>query len=241
MLNFNGAGEQKEFGGGNGPIPPKSIVKVRMAVREPSDKKRSSIHPMLTISSADNNNHYLDCEFEVMTGRFAGVKVWQNFIVSGSEKATAISMAFLRAVIEASRGIDPKDASPLATQARILSDWRDFSGMEFPVMIGVKKPKVGDQYINNEIMRAITPDKAEYRQVMAGGEIVSDLPIPAIPEGGQSTQQGAPAWGAAQQPAPPTQQSPPPAWAGAQAPPPVQSPPPPQQSSPAGSKKPAWA
>lgn len=234
MLNFNGAGEQKEFGGGNGPIPPKSIVKVRMSVREPSDKKRSSIHPMLTISSADNNNHYLDCEFEVVTGRFAGVKVWQNFIVSGSEKATAISMAFLRAVIEASRGIDPKDASPLATQARTLSDWRDFSGMEFPVMVGVKKPKVGDQYINNEIMRAITPDKAEYRQVMAGGEIVSDLPIPAIPDGGQQTQHGAPAWGSTTQ-ASAQAPSQAPAWSGAPAPPP------PQQSAPAGGKKPAWA
>jgi len=232
MLNFNNAGEQRE-GGSNGPIPPKSIVKVKITVREPSEKKRSTIHPALTVSAANNSNHYLACEFVVASGTYAGVKIWQNFIVSGSEKAVNISMAFLKAALEAVRGIKPTDSTPAATAARQLNDWRDFNGMELPVMVGIKKPAAGDQYINNEIMRAVTPDKPEYQQVMAGGEMISNLPIPETPQSAQSAK--AEPWGTpATQPNQPAAQ--PPAWG--QAPPQTAQP---GQSTPPPANKPAWA
>ncbi len=115
-------------------------------------------------------------------------------------------MAFLRAALESARGIDPKDSSQGATQARQLNSWLDFDGLEFPVVVGIQKPKAGDQYINNEISRAVTPDKPEYQQVMSGGEVISDNPIPEIPQaGGQqaggtgtTTNQQTGQWGANQ-------------------------------------------
>ncbi len=204
MINFNNAGEQKEGGGGNGPIPAKSIVKVRVTVRKPGPTKASDIDPILTIS--EKGNHYLDCEFEVISGTYEGVKIWPKYVVSGSEKATIISMAFLRAALESARGIDPKDSSQGATQARQLNGWLDFSGLELPVVVGVEKPKAGAQYITNSIMRALTPDKPEYQQVMSGGEVISDTPIPEIPQGagngaatsGQPAAQQNQQWGAGQ-------------------------------------------
>lgn len=232
MLNFNNAEEQKEVGSGNGPIPPKSIVKVKMTVREPSEKKRSNIHQVLTVSATNTSNHFLDCEFEVVAGTYEGLKIWQNYVVSGSEKATNISMSFLRAVLESARGIQPTDSSPQATQARQLNDWRDFTGMEFPVLVGVKKPKSGDLYINNDIMRAITPDKPEYQAVMAGGEVISELPIPEIPGAPAAEQNGG--WG--NPPPTNTSQTPKPQAWGQQQPSPNMGPEPPVPVN-----KPAWA
>ena len=85
MINFNNAPEQKTFNQ-NGPIPKNSIVKVRMTIRG-NPSRASNIHPLLTISKSNSNNHYIDCEFEVVDGRFEGIKFWGNYVVSGSEKA----------------------------------------------------------------------------------------------------------------------------------------------------------
>lgn len=195
MINFNGADEQKEFG--HGPIPQGSFVKVKMEVKEPSEKKKSNIDPALTVSKSDNNNHYLDCEFSVVAGTYANVKIWQKFIVVGNKKASDISMSILRAILESVRGIDPKDASPAATQARQLNNWKEFNGMEFPIVTGIQKPKAGDLFINNTISRVVTPDKPEYQEIMNGGEKISDTPIPKIPDSPQNNAQNStPAWGA---------------------------------------------
>lgn len=231
MLNFNGADPQKETGGGKGLIPPKSYVKVRMTIRAPGEAKKSNLDPMLTISASNNNNHFADCEFEVVAGTYEGLKIWQNYVVAGAEKASQISMSFLRGVLESARGIQPTDSSPQATAARQVNAWSDFNGVEFVALVGVKKPAVGDQYINNDMMRAVTPDKPEYQQVMSGGEIISDNPIPEIPQasapagqqpqsgwgqGGQSNQQPSGQGTPSQQPLPGTEGKQPgnmPAWA----------------------------
>jgi hypothetical protein len=146
---------------------------------------------------------------------YARKKLWQNVGVGGPtdghQKAAQISRALLRAALESARGIDPKDESDKARQARQASGWEDFNGLEFAIEVGIEKDKTGQYPDKNKIQKVITPDHSKYQEIMQGKTIV--------PEGVK--QQGAPAqkqaWGgqqgqqAQQQEAKPA--NPIPAWA----------------------------
>jgi hypothetical protein len=182
-VNFNDAPEQKEQ---TGAIPAKSVIWAKLHIREAtkSNQTKSDKHPLMIVSKSNSANHYFDCEFEVKSPSFDGRKIWTNFVVVGNEKAVNISMAFFRAAIEAARGISPDDASQAATTARQLNDWAELQGLTFPVMVGIEPPKAGDQYINNKVVKVITPDKPEYAEAKEKGEIITDNPLPVIPAGG---------------------------------------------------------
>lgn len=249
-INFNEAPEQKV--GGGGPIPPRSVVKVSMKIRQPSQAKAHAQSHMITVYKTGLLG--LDCEFVVEAGTFEGCKIWENVflrpqfqeikLTKGQEGICHRGDGLLRAIIEAARNIQPTDASQPATQARMINDWSDFDGMEFGVVVGVDTPKPEDQYINNTIIRVITPDQDEYQTIMAGGEIVSDKPIPDIP----AAKSGQPAQAGGWQP-PPQQQayqpptSPPPPQQSYQPPQPNYNdvPPTPHPGQNGGGGKPAWA
>jgi hypothetical protein len=238
-LDFNQAEEQRES---LGAIPPNSMVKVQMRIRAPEYSRQGS-DPMLTVSK-DGNCEMLNCEFVVVSGQFQGKKIWNNFVVAGAsdghKKAAQISMRTMRAIVEAVRGVSPKDASPTATQARMLAAWGDLQGVEFGIVVGIDAPKPGDRWVNNTIKRVVTVDDEQYQHIMSGGEVITDAAIPEIPQAAAAT--AAPAW-AAPKPAatPPTQATLPPAqsWSapkGQATPPAAQTPPPP-----ANGGMPAWA
>jgi hypothetical protein len=191
-IDFNQSDEQRES---LGAIPAGSMVKVRMTIRQPEAGFVGS-DPMLKLSKKADCE-MLDCEFEVIAGQFATRKIWNNYIVGGASaghaKAAQISMRTMRAIVEAMRGISPKDASPAATKARVITQWGDLQGAEFGVVVGIDQPKPGDRYVNNTIKRIVTADDEQYQHVMAGGEILTDAPIPEIP---QTTQSAAPGWAA---------------------------------------------
>lgn len=217
MINLNNAEEQKEFT--KGPIPSGSMVKLKMTIREPSTEKKSSVDPMLTKPASNNGNDYLNCEFEVVTGTFENLKIWQNLVLAGSDKASKISMATLRAIVEAARNVSPEDASPAATQARNLNSFADLNNMEFPAVVGIEQPKKGDLYINNNIKKIITPNMPEYQELMSGGEKITNTPIPEIPGGisndpAKNNNSNATDWtGSTSQPQTPPAQDNVPAWA----------------------------
>lgn len=205
MLDLNTAGEQKEAAGA---IPPKSIVPVRLTVRAPKAGSEGS-HPLLTRSS--NGLEYLNCEFEVMAGQFTGRKIWENLGIlghtEGQKKNVEISTRKLRAIVEATRNIQPKDQSPQAVQGRRLKSPEVLQGIVFGVKVGVEKPEAGDRYVNNTISLIITPDHEFYSQVMNGQDLITNEPVPAIP---QATAAPAPGWAApasAPKPAAPVQGS----------------------------------
>lgn len=249
-INFNEAPEQKVCGGV--PIPPRSVVKVAMKIRQPAGQKAHAQSHMITVYKTGLLG--LDCEFVVEAGTFEGCKIWENVflrpqfqeikLTKGQEGICHRGDGLLRAIIEAARNIQPSDNSQPATQARMINDWSDFDGMEFGVMVGVDTPKPGDQYVNNTIIRVITPDQDEYQTVMAGGEIVSDRPIPEIPAapagGQQSKSYQPPTSPQSGYQAPPQQsyQPPQPNYNDAPNYNDVQPPPPPGQN---GGGKPAWA
>ncbi|NTU68954.1 MAG: hypothetical protein HGB02_08755 [Chlorobiaceae bacterium] len=91
------------------------------------------------------------------------------------------SMSTLRAIIESARNVRADDASPQAAAGRQLSDWADFNGMVFLAKVKCvveQSSKDGNHYVNNSIAKIITPDMPEY----AIGEVITDKPLPAIPD-----------------------------------------------------------
>jgi len=206
MLDLNQAGEQKEATGG--PIPPKSIVLVRLTLRPTKTGKTPGSDPLLT--RADSGMEYLDCEFEVLSGTFTGKKIWDNLNLCGAreegqKKSVDITTRLLRAMVEAVRNINPKDQSPAAVQARKLQRLNELQGIVFGVRVGIKKIKPGDKYVNNTIYRIITPDHEFYAQVMNGQELISSEPIPEPPQANASPSPGWAAPGAAPKPDAPVQ------------------------------------
>lgn len=187
MIDLNQAEEQREGTGGGKAAPPDSIVMLQLIVRQPKSGSEGSM-PMLT--RAQSGLEQLDCEFVVAQGTYQGAKFWDRLSVGnahteGQKKAVDIAMRTIRAMVESSRGINPKDASPAASQQRVLQSWEELNGIYFPAMLDavVSEPnKDGKRFVNNELKRVITPDKVEeYALVCNGGEIITDKPLPEVP------------------------------------------------------------
>lgn len=203
MIDLNNAEEQRE-GTGSKACPPDSIVMVQLILRQPKAGSECSM-PMLT--RAQSGLEQLDCEFVISGGAYAGAKWFDRLSVSnahteGQKKAVDIAMRTIRAMVEASRNINPKDASPQAAQGRVLQSWEELNGIYFPAMVDavVSEPNSqGKRFVNNKLKRVITPDRAEeYTLVWNGGEIITDKPLPEIPAAEANAK---PAW-AAPAPAP---------------------------------------
>ena len=235
-IDLNTAEEQRE-GCGKGPVPPESIVMLQMIVRQPRSGKEGSDQ---FLTRAQSGLEYLDCEFIVAQGSYKDQKFWGNLNVSGAttegqRKACDISMRTIRAIVESSRGIHPKDASPQAAQGRILQEWSELNGIFFPAMLDavVGDPdKNGKRWVNNMLKKVVTPDRTEeYAHICNGGEIISDKPLPSVENAPQSAK---PNWAA-----PTTAQAPSPAPATAQQT--VTPPPTAPQNSAAPRPAPQWA
>jgi len=176
MLNFNNAAPQKEMGDFS-IIPNNSFVKVRLSIDEPKSEKADPNDKFLSVSA--KNNKYITFTARVTQGKFIDNEMrYQMYTVDGSEKATNISVSFLRAVLESARGIDPNDTSPNAVSARQVKGWGDFEGIEFIAKVGIEPPKNGKIY--NKIKKAVTLDMPEYATVKGGQDIISDEAIPDV-------------------------------------------------------------
>lgn len=217
MIDLNQTEEQRESAGA---IPPGSMVLVRLTIRPPKAGNEGSAPGLCRTSTGMDS---IDGEFEVVVGTYKGNKIWHYFNVAGAmsdgqRKSVDINMRLIRAMVEAGRGVNPKDASPQAAAGRRLNAWTDLDGLVCPVVVGCEISKAnaqGKRYVNNTLERVVTPDRPEYAQLMAGGETLSGKPLPEIPQA-TATASPAPAWtGAKTAPAPAPQgqgAAPTPAW-----------------------------
>lgn len=197
MLDFNNAQEQSK---GFSVIPPNSKVLVALKIEAPASDRRGS-YPELC-KSQNSSLEYLNAVLEVVAGSFKGKQIYHNFNVYGAatekqQKAIDISMSQLRALVEASCHISPKDNSPQAQKMRVLYSYSELNGKVFPIAVKCAErtsQKPGDILIVNELKYIITVEDADYAALMNGGEVISDTPIPQVT--GQKTEQTKPSWGA---------------------------------------------
>lgn len=195
-FDFNNADKQAAFE----LIPHGEIVPVVFTIRPGG----SDDGGWLKQSQNNADMFMLDTESTVIEGEYAKRKIWQFMIVEGSEKAAPISRKTLRAIIEASKGINPDDMSNEAINARRISGWGDFNGLAFLIKVGIEKAKKDSTYSDkNKILVVITPDMPEYQKIAppAGADGGYMPVVPAPINGGyqpktqqQSTTSVVPAW-----------------------------------------------
>ena len=165
MFDFNDAAPQQN----SELIPAKTMAKV-IATIKPGSHGQGGWE-----TKSQSGFEYLNMEFTIVSAPMAKRKIFQNAgiggITDGHEKAAEITRTFLRSLLESARGIDPKDETDKAREARKIKDWGDLVEMEFAAEIGIEKGK--DGYADkNKIQRVITPDHKLYKQIMSGETIL---------------------------------------------------------------------
>jgi hypothetical protein len=68
--------------------------------------------------------------------------------------------AFVKGILNSSRGLHPQDNSPQAQQARRIQGFADLDGIEFVAKVEMDKDQNGDD--KNVVKTAITPDNKAY-------------------------------------------------------------------------------
>ena len=214
-IDLNQAGEQQT--GSSLVIPPKSKVQVQLSIIYPEASRVGASAPELT--RAHSGLEYLATKLTVTRGTFAGKVIYQNFNLAGAQttgqqKAIDISVRSIRAMVEASRGVSPKDSSPTATQARKLQRWSELDGLTCFIVVDCEQSQpsrsTGKVYINNRLYSVVTIDDPCYQQLTQQGEMISNDPIPEVQQTATAAPAPRPSW-VAQQPAS-AASAPTPAW-----------------------------
>lgn len=187
-FNFNDAPQQT----GGDLIPAKTLAKVVCTIRPGGEGEQG------WVSRSNSGFEYLQLELAISSSPYMRKRIFQNAGIGGTtdghKKAAEISRSMFRAILESARGIDPKDESEAARNARHVTGAGDFNGIEFAIEIGIEKDKTGQYSDKNKIQRVITPDHKEYRRIMDGETI--------LPAGVKNpTADAAPAWQAPAAPA----------------------------------------
>lgn len=187
MFDFNDAPEQRS--GFSGELIPEGTIAVVVASLRPGGHGPEGI-----LKASSTGADMLDFEFTIQGGDYDRRKIWNLYVVNGvtegHEKAANISKAALRAMLEASRNIQPSDTSPTAMEARKVSGYKDFDGLTFPIEIGEETGNLKDKTAGpnserwpakNVIRSIVTPDKPEYTSAGGGSSIKGSASAPSKP------------------------------------------------------------
>ena len=169
-----------------GPVPAGSRVLVRLRIEKP--QFAAADDPF--VAEGKSGLRRLQCKVEVVAGAYDGCwwydgitlpEAHQNIPLSpGQKTACRIGGSMLRAIVESSRGINPKDSSIQAATARRINAWTDLDGMEIPVRVGIDKTpfeRDGRYFWNNRITSVVPASSKEWQEVKNGGEIITDGPV----------------------------------------------------------------
>lgn len=134
----------------------------------------------------EGDAHYLKAEFTVLRGPFKGRKFWENMTFAGGmvdEKGNSIAAKItrgnVRSILDAARGLDPKDESPETSAKRIINGFGDLQGLVFFVKVGVE-PAKGNYAAKNKLGTILTVDHKDYPKSEA------ELDNPVIPATAQA-------------------------------------------------------
>ncbi|SMG65850.1 conserved hypothetical protein [methanotrophic bacterial endosymbiont of Bathymodiolus sp.] len=157
--DFNSAEDQNNFD----VIPKGTIVKVRMTIRPGGyDDASQGWTGGYATQSMNTGSVYLNCEFVVLDGPYAKRKMWSLIGLhspKGPEWAN-MGRAFVKGILNSSRGLHPQDNSPQAQQARRIQGFADLDGIEFVAKVEMDKDQNGAD--KNVVKTAITPDNKAY-------------------------------------------------------------------------------
>lgn len=190
--DFNSADDQNGFD----VIPKGTLAKVRMTIKPGGhdDASQGWTGGWATRSNT-TGAVYLNCEFVALEGKYARRKIW-SLIGLYSAKGPGwanIGRAFIKGILNSSRGVSNKDNSPAAQNARRINGLGCLDGVEFAARIDIEKDQNGDD--KNVIKLAITPDNKEYASLM--GAVSGAAPAPQ-PNSDQSASAGSrsnlPSW-----------------------------------------------
>lgn len=173
--DFNSADDQSGFD----VIPKGTLAKVRMTIKPGGhdDASQGWTGGWATRSNT-TGAVYLNCEFVVLEGKYARRKIWSLiglYSAKGPDWAN-IGRAFIKGILNSSRGVSNKDNSPAAQNARRINGLGDLDGVEFAARIDIEKDQNGDD--KNVIKLAITPDNKEYASLMGAVSGAASAPQP---------------------------------------------------------------
>jgi hypothetical protein len=143
-------------------IPPGTIAKVRMTIRpggyDHPDKGWTGGY----VTQGKSGTHYLNCEFTVIKGTYAGRKVFSLIGLHSPKGSDWEDMGhnFIRSILNSAHGFSDKDNSAEAQAARRIKDFYELDRLEFVVRIDVTTDDTGQE--RNEIRVALTPDHQDY-------------------------------------------------------------------------------
>ena len=171
--DFNSADDQSGFD----VIPKGTLAKVRMTIKPGGhdDSSQGWTDGWATRSNT-TGAVYLNCEFVVLEGKYARRKIWSLiglYSAKGPDWAN-IGRAFIKGILNSSRGVSNKDNSPAAQNARRINGLGDLDGVEFAARIDIEKDQNGDD--KNVIKLAITPDNKEYASLMGAVSSAASAP-----------------------------------------------------------------
>ena len=180
--DYNDADDQSSFD----LIPKGTLVKVRMTIRPGGyDDPHQGWTGGYATRNEKTGSVYLNCEFVVLEGDYARRKLWSLIGLhspNGPEWAR-MGRAFIRACLNSARGIDPKDESPEAQNARRISGFQDLDGLELLGKVDWEKDQNGND--KHVVKTAIGPDHRDY------GALMGRVPRPAFAAAPVAPQQSA--------------------------------------------------
>lgn len=181
--DFNTADEQREFD----VIPKNTLVKVRMTIKPGGyDDPQQGWNGGYATYSEKTGAIYLECEFVVLDGPYARRKIWSQ-IGLHSERGPEwgnMGRAFVKGLLNSAHGLDPKDMSPQAIQARCIQGFHNLDGVSFVAKVSIEKDQYGEP--RNVIKLAVAADHKDYDAVMNGAHVqptsapashTSDMPM----------------------------------------------------------------
>lgn len=189
MIDLNNEEEQRERK--YGPVPAGSRVLVSLELQR--SRYPAPFDPI--VAKSQKGLLQLFCKFRVMAGSYEGCSWYENLTLPASNQqiqlddkqrlSARIGGSLIRAIIEANRGIDPKAVDERSARARRINAWQDLNGMTFPARLGIDKRPYkasdGKLFWNNRIASVVTVTSKEYRELMAGGEFITDGPVAGDP------------------------------------------------------------
>lgn len=190
--DFNSAEDQNNFD----VIPKGTLVKVRMTIRPGGyDDASQGWTGGYATQSMTTGSVYLNCEFVVLDGPYVKRKMWSLIGLhspKGPEWAN-MGRAFVKGILNSSRGLHPQDNSAQAQQARRIQGFADLDGIEFVAKVEMDKDQNGDD--KNVIRTAITPDHKDYAAV-SGNTVqpAASTQQASSPQASASAPTGRPSW-----------------------------------------------